>query len=111
MRIVRLSTVPALVAPNVSAMGRGGGPVQLGLINKFEQVSSDDHKMSIVEWARRSSCPTSGGGEWGWGNGDSARGSPCSENQSVMGNGQMGTPLLNRITDTCENITFQQLRW
>ena len=33
-----------------------------------------------------------------------------SEVQCIIGNGHRGTPL-DRITDTCENITFPQLRW
>ena len=32
-----------------------------------------------------------------------------SEIQSIMGNGYMGIPC--EETDTCENITFPQLRW
>ena len=33
------------------------------------------------------------------------------EVQYIMGNGHMGSPLLNRQTDTSENITFLQIRW
>ena len=39
-----------------------------------------------------------------------ARGTLCREVQCIMGNGYKGIPL-NRMTDTCENITFPQLRW
>ena len=35
----------------------------------------------------------------------------CIEVQFVMGNGHMGTHPLNRMTDTCKNITFLQLHW
>ena len=32
--------------------------------------------------------------------------------QCIIGNGHMGTPSpVDRQTDTCENITFPQLRW
>ena len=35
-----------------------------------------------------------------------------SEVQWIMGNGHIGTtPLMGRMTDTTENITFPQLRW
>ena len=50
-------------------------------VNKFQQVSSDDHQMSVVQ------VPMF---------------------QCIMGNGH---PLpLNRITDSCENIAFPQRR-
>ena len=45
-----------------------------------------------------------GGVGWDWG--------LQSEVQCITGNGHMGTPFpLNRMTDTCKNITFQQLPW
>ena len=34
-----------------------------------------------------------------------------SEVQRIMGNGQMGTPPVDKQTHICENIIFQQLRW
>ena len=72
---------------------KGVGPQ----VSKFEQISSDDHQMSVV-----GEVPylVSGGGElvpcleWG--------GVPIS--QCIMGSGHMGTPMAQ--TDTCENITF-----
>ena len=61
----------------------GGGGRQ---VNTFEQVSSVGNQMSVA------------------GSGRLYR-----EIQGIIGNGHMGTPFLNSMTDTCENITFPQL--
>ena len=69
-------------------------------MNKFEQVPSVGHQMSLA------GGPMSHGGI------------PClgeriralySEVECIMGNGDMGTPC--EQTDTTENITFPQIRW
>ena len=81
-------------------------------MNKFEQVSTDSHQMSLAEdchWGVL--CLMSG---WGWGGPMSnVQGAGLklwtlySEVQCIMGNGTH----VNRQTDTIENTTFPQLRW
>ena len=45
-------------------------------VNKFEQVSSDDHQMSVVRVGRGWVCPAEGG--WGRGGGEGeGRTPPC----------------------------------
>ena len=72
-------------------------------MNKFEQVSSLDHQLSLAVRV-------------GLGVGDSCTmkshvgGSLYGEVQCVMCNGHMGPPV-NRQTHTTENITFPQFRW
>ena len=67
--------------PPVDITTAGGRGVLGPKVNKFEQVSNDDHQMSVVQ------VPMF---------------------QCIMGNGH---PLpLNRMTDSCENIAFPQLR-
>ena len=72
-------------------------------MNKFEQVSSDRHQMSLA-------VGLGPGGPRG--TGEAGAGRLYSEVQCIMGNGYMGTlPSVDRQTHTSENITFPQLRW
>ena len=98
---------------DVSTGGRGGG---LGpQVNKFEQVSNDDHQMSVAEGRQGRCqvwCPTEGVGAQVW----------------CLGEGDGGTyhmtyPIMyvmyipsfhpfgqnDWLTDTCESITLPQL--
>ena len=78
---------------------RTGGPQ----VNKFEQVFSNCHQMSLAGgWAGGVTCLVSRGG-------DEARACTVRSNASWV----MVTwgPTLNRMTETTENITFLQLRW
>ena len=96
---------PASVATTKCQYQWEGGGLQ---VNKFEQVSSDDHQMSVAGV---------GPLQW-WAPDVNSRGYPRSDVQ-----GEGGTLLCdllhdacdvtapNRMTDTCENITFLQLRW
>ena len=83
----------------------GVGPVQWGLMNKFEQVSSDGWQMSLA------------GGQ-GWGAESSQVSYGCQEGlyrevKCIMGNGQIGTSscVQTNTHHTCENITLLQLPW
>ena len=93
-------------------------------MNKFEQVSSGGHQMSLAGGPRSdgwSPCLMSGGTGpmsyvQGWGAGaggamsDAGLGRALySKVQWIIGNGHMGTPC--EQTETSENITFPQLRW
>ena len=65
-------------------------------INKFEQVSSDGHQLSIAggtDSVQRSYVS----GEWGV--------------QCIMSNCHIGPHNMNRQTDTTKNIMSPQLRW
>ena len=66
-------------------------------MNKFEQVSSDGHQISLAGGSRFDV-------QWGM--------VLYSEVQCIMGNGHMGSTANGQTdtqTDTCENITFLQL--
>ena len=78
-------TIP-YVPPDVSS----GGGFEL---NKFEQVSSDGHQMSLAGGP----CPVRSS----IGEGGSRDGGLYNEVQYIMANGYMGT-----TPDTTENITF-----
>ena len=92
MPTARSPTVRVLIA-TTRRQYRGGGWGVGGWVcpqvNKFEQVSSDVHQ----KCGERGSCHVS---------------------PYIIGNGYMGTPppcgLNDRQADTCENITFPQLR-
>ena len=71
--------------------GEGVGPQE----NKFEPLSSDDHHMPVA--GEKVRCLVSGG-----------RVGPNASWVMVTWGPQ---PPLNRMRDTCENITFPQLRW
>ena len=101
MRTARLPTV------RVSVAKEGW----VSPVYKFEQVTSDDHQMSIAGGGGRFHFCYLGEGEeeiyiWylGWWGG-----LPMS--QCIMGTGHMGTPWTEWQTDICENITFPQLPW
>ena len=65
-------------------------------MNKFEQVSSDGHQMSLA-------VGLGPGGPRGAG--EAGAGRLNSEVQCIMGNGYMGTPSpMNRHTDTSEHF-------
>ena len=68
-------------------------------MNKFEQVSSDGHQISLAGRPELGGVPclVSGG--------------PYSEVQSTMINGHMGTPSPCEQTNLIQNITFPQLGW
>ena len=90
--------------------------------NKFEQVSSDGHQMSLagapgprgvpclMSWGARARargpiCDVQGAGT------RTEEGALYNEIQCTMGNGHMGTPSPCQQTDTNKNMTFLQLRW
>ena len=77
--------------PLAVSTGFGVGPQ----VNKFEQVSSDDHQRSVAGGV--GSCLLSGGGV------------RYSDVQYIMGNGHMGPLPHCGQTDARENITFLQL--
>ena len=77
----------------LSRLGRGGRGVHH--VNKFEQVPTLDHHMSLA-----------GGGSLY----RRAGGSHCSEIQCIMSNGHIGLSPVNRQTDTIE-ILPSPLRW
>ena len=73
-------------------------------MNKFEQVSSDDHQMSVAggRAGRFSGLMSKGAGAGG----------PCTVRSNaswVMVTGEL--PRTECWTDMTENITFLQLRW
>ena len=90
-----------MLATRYQKGGGGGGPQ----VNKFEQVSSVGHQMSV---AGVSQADGQGLGVPGLMSGEGV-GRLYSEVQGIMDNGHMGTPLVNRQTPR-ENITFPQLR-
>ena len=108
MCTARLPTVRASVVATRCQSVLGEGAVQWGPVNKFEQVSSDGHQMSLVGgMVRGSPCPMSGGGAglWGlglggeevsmshvWGRGQ-AKGALYTEVECMMHNGHMRTPM------------------
>ena len=69
-------------------------------MNRFEQVSSDGHQMSLAE---------GGSHVWKWG-GPGWGGDLYSEVQCIMGNDHIA-PRTECWTETTENITSPQLRW
>ena len=65
MHTVRLSTMNASVATNQMSV-LSTVPVQWGPMNKFEQVSSDNHQMALIgDQNQGVPCLMSGGGDWG----------------------------------------------
>ena len=75
---------------------------------KFDQVSSDDHQMSLAGGVPRSPVMATRSHQQG-----------CPQvsclgqvhmSQCIMGNGHMGTPSPYEQIDACENHTFLQLR-
>ena len=100
MCTARLPTIHALATQcQYCWEGVGGWAPQ---VNKFEQVSSGGHQMSLAEWVPclMSKVPCLKSRGWAL----------YSEVQCILGNGHMGTPLWTD-RDTCENITFLQFRW
>ena len=89
MRTAHLQIIHASVITPVG--WRGGVPE----VNKFEQVFSDGHQISLpmVSGLMSGEGPTSDVLWWGGGSGGLH-----SEVQGIMGNGHMGSPL-NRMTD------------
>ena len=77
-------------------------------MNKFEQVSSDGHQMSLAEESQVSwpglGVPgfMSGGGQ--------SQGAACTMGSNTSWVMVTWDPHLGRQTHNCENITFQQLR-
>ena len=86
-------------------------------VNKFEQVSSVGHQMSVKWWGQWVPGLMLEG--WGWGGprfhvrAVGFGGFLYSQVQSIMDNGHMGTPCgqTERQKYKTENIIFPQLRW
>ena len=107
MRTARSPTKGASVASHqISALGVYGLSQQVSLaggpqVNKFEQVSSPDHQMTLAggRGGGRGSCTVE------------ARGSLYGEVKGIMRNGHIWPHTVDKQTHRTKNCTFQQLHW
>ena len=101
MHTTRSSTTHVSVASHHMSVMMG-----VPQVNKFEQLSSLDHRMSVAGWWG----PVQRGG----GAVPHIEGTLHSKVQCIMGIGHMAHPLnrqTDRQTDMIPNITFLQLPW